>query len=323
MSTRLQLAQSIAQSPAKASLEDLRRLCERAGCAGGDADERARRGHKPSGDGVLMTGWTEIDQVLPSRGLDTARLHEWVGVMPSVDRAGDAVAGDRSTSTSGGAKRGTARQWTPALSVLSHLVGRVVHQAPHRQVLWIGERVWPCPLSMDEAVLRRSVFVRATKWFERLWAADLALRSGAAGAVIVDAGGMDLSATRRLQLAAESGGKGGGGGGGDGQGGRGGGGGGGALCLIARPPWELSQLTASTTRWCVSRVAASLSVGFAHPARRWSVELLRCKGVQPEMAAPRRWILEHDHASHGLVVARVLDGSGESAAEPSRRRASG
>ncbi|MBX9737176.1 MAG: hypothetical protein K2X32_09645 [Phycisphaerales bacterium] len=209
MSTRLQLAQSIAQSPAKASLEDLRRLCERAGGTGERGDSGGR------GDGVLVTGWAEIDQVLPSRGLDTARLHEWVGVMPSADGTHETSAG----ASGGGVRRQSARVWTPALSVLSHLVGRVVQQTPHRQVLWIGERVWPCPLSMDEAVLRRSVFVRATKWFERLWAADLALRSGAAGAVIVDAGGMDLSATRRLQLAAESGGEGGGGGGGDGQGG--------------------------------------------------------------------------------------------------------
>ncbi len=270
-----------------------------------------------------MTGWAEIDQVLPSRGLDTARLHEWVGVMPATSAINNAEKASGGNAGAG-AKRGASRPWTPALSMLAHLARRVVERAPHRQVLWIGERVWPCPLSMDEAVLRRSVFVRATKWFERVWAADLALRSGAAAAVIVDAGGMDLSATRRLQLAAESGGKGGVDGGmGEAVGAGGRVGGWGALCLIARPPWESSQLTAATTRWGVSLVSLSGSVGFECPARLWSVELLRCKGVQPEMAAPRRWILEHDHASHGLVVARVLDGSGESAAESSWRRASG
>ena len=58
-----------------------------------------------------------------------------------------------------------------------------------------------------------------------LWAIDLA-RCTAVAAVVAD--GSRLAATRRLQLAAESG---------------------SALVLCARPPEEIDHLSAATTRW--------------------------------------------------------------------------
>ncbi|HZW06958.1 MAG TPA: hypothetical protein VFF65_07525 [Phycisphaerales bacterium] len=250
----------------------------------------------------LLTGWEPIDRTLPQGGLAGAKVHEWIGVgsgdpAPPLDRC-----------------------WLPPLAILLSLAYRAAtcahrsggakgQAAQGRLLLWIGERVWPFPGSLtdrpDDPRLARSIFVRADHPGERLWAADLALRSGTAAAVIADGSRLDLSATRRLQLAAEAG---------------------GGLCFLARPPWERGELSAAATRWHVTTAQPMHHAGTRgrthaplHPTRRWTVELLRCKGVQPSTAGTRRWILEHDRETrHGLVAAELLDRSGETA--PAQRR---
>ncbi|MCC6678291.1 MAG: hypothetical protein IT436_14225 [Phycisphaerales bacterium] len=162
--------------------------------------------------------------------------------------------------------------------------------------------VWPYPGSLNSAgsdgarlSLEGCLFVRAGRPGDRLWATDLALRSRAAAAVIADGSGFDLGATRRLQLAAEAG---------DG------------MCLLARPPWERCELSAAATRWLVSRAACSST------DRRWTVELLRCKGMRP--AAQSEWVVEQDHATGALrVVADVLDRPGEAGVGSSGIRRTG
>ncbi|HYD01312.1 MAG TPA: hypothetical protein VEB22_08805, partial [Phycisphaerales bacterium] len=255
----------------------------------------------------LPTGWDPIDRTLPGHGLSGAKIHEWIGVASD---SNDCTLGDR---------------WIPPLSILLSLAHRAATSAGKsggygedrengkpqgRLLLWIGERVWPFPGSFsvqpDGSHLSRSIFVRAEHPGERLWAADLALRSGAAAAVIADGSRLDLSATRRLQLAAEAG---------------------GGFCFLARPPWERAELSAAATRWYITTalpvhpaVARPRTHAPVHsPTRRWTVELLRCKGVQPSTATTRRWILEEDRETrHGLVAAELLDRPGEAA--PAQRR---
>lgn len=89
------------------------------------------------------------------------------------------------------------------------------------------EEANPC----DRSLLACSLLLDARDHAERLWAVDVCLRSPAVAAVIVDASGFDMAATRRLQLAAESR--------------------QGALGLLVRPPHELSRLSAASTRWRV------------------------------------------------------------------------
>lgn len=252
---------------------------------------------------TLPTGWGVVDRVLPGQGLATAKVHEWLGI--SSEEEG----------------RTTRRcTWLPPLSILVHLARQasgsqwekhdeagVGGRARAGLLVWIGEAVWPFPSTLvDHAadpLLARSIFIRASCPGARLWAADLALRSGAAAAVIADGSRFDLSATRRLQLAAE-------------------GGGGGGLCFLARPPWERAELSAAATRWRV-RFAPPVPAAYPlihTPTRRWTVELLRCKGVQPTAAASRCWILEHDRATrHGLVAAELLDRPGETTPAPRLR----
>jgi hypothetical protein len=111
----------------------------------------------------------------------------------------------------------------------------------------------PCAGSAAERPLfARSLFVAPTDAAGRLWAVDAALRCPTVTAVVVDASGFDMAATRRLALAANTG---------------------EALALLARPPHEERALSAAATRWRVTRAGDSL-------APCWRLELLRAKPPQ-------------------------------------------
>ncbi|MCA9285396.1 MAG: hypothetical protein KDA22_09290, partial [Phycisphaerales bacterium] len=224
----------------------------------------------------LRTGWPAIDDALGG-GLVLHGVHEWFGI---------ASDGETRSFAAPGRRRGC--QWLPPLSVLVHLAWQAVDGAgatdpdgdsdgdsdggdsrrtaermgpamPAKVVLWIGRACWPGMRSMtrprvipvpvpvprrdsdrhidmqDRTLLNRSLLLDAHDASERLWAIDLGLRCPAVAAVIADASGFDMGATRRLQLAAEAG---------------------GALAILARPPWELSRLSAASTRWRVTAVRA-------------------------------------------------------------------
>ena len=93
-----------------------------------------------------------------------------------------------------------------------------------------------------------------------------ALRSGAVAAVLGEIQEADLTARRRLQLAAEAG---------------------GAAALLLSPPESRPGPSPALTCW---RIASAPSgpppYGVGIGAARWSVELTRCRG-----AVPRRWLL--------------------------------
>lgn len=226
--------------------------------------------------------WSEsVNHELAGGGLGRGLVHEWLGVE-------DAGPSPRSM---GGVSR-----WTPAISLFIDLVFRCCDGAGPGRVAWVGRAVWPYPAALLGPADRgrrlseeRSLFVRAPRSSERLWATEVVLRSSAASVVVADGSGLDLAATRRLQLAAEAG---------------------LSVCLLARPGVEVSELSASATRWLVSRAVS------AGASRRWTVELLRCKGVQPAARARSVWVLEQDRATRAVrVAADVLDRSRETAHE--------
>jgi hypothetical protein len=170
-----------------------------------------------------------------------------------------------------------ARRWAPPLGILLHLALRSLEGSPAGCVVWIGRRCWPYPQVLNRAGLRRSIFIDPPDGASRLWAIDLAARCPGVAAVVADGSALDMAATRRLQLAAEAG---------------------SALVLCARPPNELDRLSAAATRWLV-RCAPSTD-----KAPRWIVELLRCKGVQPESEVLRT--VEWKGAQSGVVVHAAL-----------------
>jgi hypothetical protein len=176
------------------------------------------------------------------------------------------------------------RAWVPPLCVLLDIARRMTRGAPHgARVMWIGRRVWVYPRAPGIwDILERSVFVDPPGVEERLWAADVALRCRGAAVVVMDGSGLGMAQTRRLQLAAAEG---------------------GAAALVARPGWEVCELSAAKTRWRVSPV----------PSRtrqpRWMVELMRCKEVNPVREEERKWVVGHE-AGHVGVVSDVRDGPG-------------
>jgi hypothetical protein len=245
----------------------------------------------PARAGAVPTTIPELDELLHG-GLGRGMVHEWIGV------------GEPPDDTRLPRPPVRTAHWSPALTLLMELTRSAAAspQDGRDHVVWIGPAVWPYPIALARAgapgaplALDRCLFVRATRPADRLWAADLALRSRAVAAVVADGSSFDLAATRRLQLAAEAG---------------------AGLCLLARPAWERAELSAAATRWLISRVPSSSM------NRRWTVGLLRCKGLQPAAHAQRAWTLERDHATGALrLVPDLRDRPGETEARtPDVRR---
>lgn len=142
--------------------------------------------------------------------------------------------------------------------------------------------------------LARAVFVDPANANDRALAFDLALRCPSTTAVIADGRGVGMSLSRRFQLAA---------------------GAGNTLGILLRPAYELSELSAAATRWRASPTPSP------DDEPRWSVELLRCKGMRPTTDA-RRWTVRLDYETGDVrVVADAGDrpGSTERSADTTGR----
>ena len=233
---------------------------------------------------VIPTGWGGIDEVL--NGGVPIGLHEWF--------------------SGGGGKE--ERAWAPPLCILVHLAWQAVECArAARWMVWIGRACHPYARVLvrgkgkrdqgtgNRRLLEHSLFVAPRDGAARLWAIDLALRSEAVGLVIADGSGFDKAATQRLQLLARSMEK---------------------WVLAARPMRERDVLSAAQTRWLVrtveqenrgageSRVSRLLSGSPVLP--RWSVELLRCKGLRP--VGELNWLLEWNRAEGAVHLSAPLAG---------------
>lgn len=249
-------------------------------------------GPLPRGEGDLIpTGWDGIDEALGG-GLSSG-LHEWFS--------------------------GEEKVWAPPLCILVHLAWRATECArAARWVVWVGRTCHPYArvlvrgtrdrgpgtreVSVAQAnrrLLNHSLFVAPRDGAARLWAIDLALRSEAVGLVIADGSGFDKAATQRLQLLARSMEK---------------------WVLAARPGRERSLLSAAQTRWvirAVEQVNRRPGEGRATSILpRWSVELLRCKGLRP--VGDLKWLLEWNRAEGAVHLSAPLAGVA-GAAEVSKR----
>lgn len=151
--------------------------------------------------------------------------------------------------------------------------------------LWIAPEpeVWPpgaARLGLDPSAL---VLVRAPKQADALWAVEEALRCPAVGCTILVAPkGIDLTASRRLQLAAEAG-------------------GGVGLALIEPP--ALASPSAARTRWRISAAPGPSRVEHHLGDPMWALELLKAQGGRPG-----RWLLSLDadarelHPADGIPI---------------------
>lgn len=196
--------------------------------------------------------------------------------------------------------------WLPPMAMLIGLAWSAIEAEPRRRVVWVGRRCWPYPPALvgrdpggsDRRLLDASVFVDPASKQERVWAVELAARCVGVGVVIGDGSGLAMAESRRLQLASKD-----------------------TPLLLARPAWEICELSAARTRWRVSPLVVDATGGDCRQG--WAVELLRCKGLRPETAGgARRWTVRRDHgtgriedawlewsAGDGGVAAAVGDGS--------------
>ena len=154
----------------------------------------------------------------------------------------------------------------PPLCVLSDLGRKGMGRG---YVFWVGRACWPHPRSLvcgsDPQALQRSIFIDPTD-AQHLWAIDLVLRSSAASVVVADAGGLDLTATRRLQLAAEAG---------------------RSLALMTRPMRDRGTPSSAAYRWQVDPIVSPTD------QPRWQVQLLRCKDARSVIQTGWSGQLEH------------------------------
>lgn len=219
----------------------------------------------------LQFGSPELDDALPWGGLPAATLHEVNGT-------------------------------TAAAGFVAALAGRLVSSGP---ILWCrqnrGEaKRWYgpglVPFGLDPS---RIIFVDAWKKQDLLWAMEEGLRSAQPALVVGEIDNVDLVASRRLQLAAETGGV-------------------TALLLNVAATHQvaarIAQRTVSSvalTRWAVSTPKRS-GQQFTDDLTRWRLDLVRCRS-----GIPRSWLVEwkHEWSEHPqgrfAVVAELFDRQSE------------
>jgi protein ImuA len=195
---------------------------------------------------LIRLGLPPIDGHLPGGGLARGALHE--------------VAGEGADREQAAAGAGFAALWLAQLQASG-------------PVLWIVRAASRAALDLHAHGLRqlaldpdRLILVAAKKDDEALWTMEEGLKTRALGAVLGEIGKLDLTASRRLQLAAE---------------------GSGVTAFVLRR-WRLMQQAereaaqpiAAVTRW---RIAALPGQG----ETRWKVELARCRGGRPNS-----WMME-------------------------------
>lgn len=150
-------------------------------------------------------------------------------------------------------------------------------------VLWIAAEpdAWPPGLARFGLSPADLVLVQAPRPVDGLWAMEEALRCSAVAGALLVLRTLDLTAARRLQLAAEAG---------------------GALGLLLRPDEEDSAASAALTRWRVGALPGTGSSAHDPGNPRWRLDLLRCRGGKPGRwhvvwrGAAERLELDEEHA---------------------------
>ncbi len=202
----------------------LEKLCERLGCL----EETQRRFSRtiPIADAV--------DRWMPHGGLPTGCIHEVKG-----------------------ASLASALAFSSILSArIAGDQGNIVYIAPERSLYPLG--LLPYGMRLDQILL-----VSARRSQDLSWAVMEALRCSQVSAVMAVLDGADLTASRRLQLAAESSGA-----------------TGFLLGHVTSAP-----IAAPITRWKVSSHVGTPGQRFDEPS--WTLDLLYCRGGRPGS-----WIIE-------------------------------
>ena len=223
---------------------------------------------------TIPFGVRTLDRHLPGGGLALGALHEVVEAGAAAEFAGAATLF--------------------AAGVAARLKGPVVWCLSRRDLFAPG--LATAGLHPD-----RVIYVEAGRDRDVLPLIEESLRQKGLAAVVGEVMRLNLTASRRLQLAAEAS---------------------GVPALILRRWWTVAEKdlttlpTAAVTRWRVAPVPSQAmpAPGLGRP--RWRVELVRCRGAEANF-----WILEGCDAKGRLAVPADL--ADRSPAPPLRRAASG
>ena len=206
----------------------------------------------------------------------------------------------------GGLPRGCLQEVIPgdegatAAGFTAFLLGRLVKEGADtgRGVLWasLGEGdLYPPALAGYGLDPGEVILLSAPSPAELLWAMEEALRSPALAGVVGEVDRLDLTAGRRLQLAAAAG--------------------GGVGFLLLRADRPAAAVSAAALRWRVRAGPDRAWPNRTWPNRTWHVELLRRRGGRPG-----KWILEREDETDRLLVASEL---GDGSAAPQARLSGG
>ena len=231
----------------------------------------------------LPLGVPAVDEALPGGGLGGAALHEVQG--------GDAAIGFIAALAAGRLRQGVAGPVFWCLSGTGAGWGA-------------GPGLYPPGLAAFGLGADRLILLRAQNQQQTLWAMEEALVSGQPAVVVGEAWKLDLTASRRLQLAAETGG----------------------VIGFLRAPGRRGRAagghaSAAMTRWSLESAPSfqgrddlinarppgrrQKSLGGEVGRVRFAAKLLRGRG-----ARPRAWFIEWDDATHSFAMATALgDGS--------------
>ena len=224
----------------------------------------------PHGDDCLPLGVSEIDEHLPWGGLAAGAVHEILD--------GDGPTSN-STTKIGGALNGAVTAFAAALAGKAQrararpIVGIAPGTGPRESLYAPGLAGFGLdPTDLIAVRIPTSPQGGGDFAATALWAMEEALRAPTVGLVCAEIEDMSLTASRRLQLAAETG--------------------GGLGLLLRRDTGNASGAalppTASISRWRIAALPGGPPEYANLPgATRWQAELLRARGGRP-----RSWQLE-------------------------------
>ena len=205
------------------------------------------------------TGAAEIDSALPWGGLPCG-VHEIAATVGDAARAGFAAG----------------------LIGRRPMGGPILWCRPRRAALDGGD---PYGLGIAGLGLSpdRLILVEAARSADLLWAMEEGARTKGLAAVVAEGVTPNLTASRRLQLAAEAG--------------------GGLVFWCCRPRGRQAAPSSALTRWFVASAPSRPEAG--GPGRpRWKMELWRCRGG----GRPQDWMVEWDDAALSLdLVPDMVD----------------
>jgi protein ImuA len=198
-------------------------------------------------------GLAEIDDALPWRGLPPG-LHEIAAAAEDAAKAGFVA------------------------SLIGRRTGPVLWCRSRHTALTAGDPYGPGIASLGVSP-DRLILVEAAKPAELLWAMEEGARVRGLAAIVADGVTPDLTAGRRLQLAAEAG---------DG-------------LVFLLPAGRQTGSSSALTRWFVSSAPSRPEAdGPGRPC--WKIELWRCRGG----GRPREWMVEWDDAALSLSMAAPM-----------------